>query len=84
MKKFEKVMMVICVVIALWVAHDTFFGYEYVTEEVRWPSNKLLWEVANDNVGPHEDVREVIDRIERDNPGAKPGDVIKVEIKVRR
>ena len=84
MKKFEKIMMVICVIIALWLAHDTFFGYEYVTEEVRWPSNKLLWEVADECVGPHEDVREVLCRIEEDNPGAKPGCILKVRVKVHR
>lgn len=81
MKKFLSILFV---VMTVWFIHETFFAYEYVSKEVRWNSDKLLWEVADQCVGPHEDVREVLFRIEQDNPGAKPGCVLKVRIKVRR
>lgn len=80
----KKLLVVLLIITVCGFVHETFFGYEYVTEEVRWPSNKLLWEVADECVGPHEDVREVLCRIERDNPDAKPGDILKVKIKVHR
>lgn len=75
---------VLLVVFAIGFVYESFFSYTYVTKEVKWHSNELLWEVANENVGPHEDVREVMYRIEKDNPGAKPGCVLKVKVKVRR
>lgn len=81
MKKF---LAVLFVVVACGFVYESCFGYTYVTKEVKWRSDELLWEVADQCVGPHEDVREVLFRIERDNPGAKPGDVLKVKIKVRR
>ena len=84
MKKFEKVMMVVCVVVGLLLAYDNFFGYTYVIKEDCWHQKEYLWDVGERNVGPHEDVREIIARIEEDNPSAKPGSVLKVRVKVRR
>lgn len=84
MKKFEKVMMIVCVVIGLLLAYDNFFGYTYVTKEDCWHKNEYLWNVAERNVGPHEDIGEVLFRIQKDNPGAKPGCILKVKIKTRR
>lgn len=80
----KKLLVVLFIVVTCGFVYDSFFGYEYVTEEVRWSSNELLWEIGDKYVGPHEDVREVIARIEQDNPGAKPGCVLKVRVKVRR
>lgn len=80
----KKLLSVLLVIIAVHFVYETFFGYEYVTKEVQWNSNELLWNIANENVGPHEDVREVMHRIEQDNPGAKPGCVLKVRVKVSR
>lgn len=80
----KKLLSVLLVIIAVHFVYETFFGYEYVSKEVKWSSNELLWEVADQCVGPHEDVREVLSRIERDNPGAKPGCILKVKVKVRR
>lgn len=80
----KKLLVVLFIVATCGFIYESFFGYEYVTEEVRWSSNELLWEVGARCAGPHEDIREVISRIERDNPNAKPGDVLKVETKVRR
>ena len=81
MKKFLSILFV---VMTVWFIHEIFFAYEYVSKEIRWNSNERLWEVADQCVGPHEDVREVMHRIEQDNPGAKPGCVLKVKVKVRR
>lgn len=80
----KKLLVVLSVVAACGFVYETFFGYEYVTKEIRWSSNELLWEVANQCVGPHEDVREVLSRIKRDNPDAKPGCILKVKVKIRR
>lgn len=80
----KKLLSVLFIVFSIGFVYESFFSYTYVTKEVKWNSNKLLWEVANDNVGPHEDVREVLFRIEQDNPGAKPGCVLKVRVKVSR
>lgn len=80
----KKVLSVLLVIIAVLFVYDHFFAYEYVTEEVQWSSSELLWSVAERCTGPHEDVREVLYRIEKDNPGAKPGDILKVRIKVCR
>ena len=80
----KKLLVVLFIVAACGFIYESFFSYIFVTEEVRWSSNELLWEVGARCAGPHEDIREVISRIERDNPNAKPGDVLKVEIKVRR
>lgn len=80
----KKVLVVLLIAAACDFAYENLFAYEYVTKEVRWSSNELLWEVGARCAGPHEDVREVIFRIEKDNPGAKPGDIIKVRAKVRR
>ena len=80
----KKLLVILLVVFAMAFVYESFFGYDYVTKEVRWSSNELLWEVAERNVGPHEDIREVISRIEEDNPGAKPGCILKVRVKVRR
>ncbi len=80
----KKMLTVLFLVMTVWFVHENFFAYTYVSKEVRWSSDELLWEVADKYTGPHEDVREVLFRIERDNPGAKPGDILKVEVKVRR
>lgn len=80
----KKVLVVLLIAAACDFAYENLFAYEYVTKEVRWNSNELLWEVGDKYVGPHEDVREVIARIEQDNPGAKPGCILKVRVKVRR
>ena len=80
----KKLLVVLLVVFAMIFVYESFFGYDYVTKEVRWGSNELLWEVGARCTGPHEDVREVLCRIEKDNPGAKPGDILKVKVKVRR
>lgn len=80
----KKMLVVLFTIVAMAFVYESFFGYDYVTKEVRWGSNELLWEVGARCTGPHEDVREVLCRIERDNPGAKPGDILKVKIKVRR
>lgn len=80
----KKLLVVLSIITVCGFVHENFFAHEYVTKEVRWSSNELLWEVAERNVGPHEDVREVMFRIEKDNPGAKPGDILKVKVKVRR
>lgn len=84
MKKIEKIMAVICVALSLWLAYDSFFDYTYIVKEDCWHKNEYLWSVAERNVGPHEDIREVLFRIQKDNPGAKPGCVLKVTVKVRR
>lgn len=81
MKKLLSVLLVITVGLFIY---ENLFAYEYVSKEIRWGSNELLWEVGARCTGPHEDVREVLCRIERDNPGAKPGDILKVKIKIRR
>lgn len=80
----KKLLVVLSIITVCGFVHETFFAYEYVSKEIRWGSNELLWEVGARCTGPHEDVREVLCRIERDNPGAKPGDILKVKIKVRR
>lgn len=80
----KKMLTILLIVAACGFVYENFFGYTYVAKEIKWSSNELLWEVASKCAGPHEDVREVLFRIERDNPGAKPGDILKVEIKVRR
>lgn len=82
--KMKKILVVLLIAAACDFAYENLFAYEYVTKEIRWSSNELLWEVANENVGPHEDVREVLCRIEKDNPGAKPGCILKVRVKVHR
>lgn len=79
----KKLLVVLLVIVATHFVYENFFAYEYVSKEVKWSSNELLWEVANECVGPHEDIREVISRIEEDNPGAKPGCVLKVKVKVK-
>lgn len=80
----KKMLTVLFAVTTVWFVYESFFAYKYVSKETRWGSNELLWEVAERCTGPHEDVREVLCRIESNNPGAKPGDVLKVKIKVRR
>ena len=80
----KKLLVILLVVFAMAFVYESFFGYDYVTKEVRWGSNELLWEVGARCTGPHEDVRKVLCRIEKDNPGAKPGDILKVKVKVRR
>lgn len=80
----KKLLVVLSIITVCGFVHENFFAHEYVTKEVKWSSNELLWEVAERNVGPHEDIREVISRIEEDNPGAKPGYILKVRVKVRR
>lgn len=80
----KKLLVVLFTIVAMAFVYESFFGYDYVTKEVRWGSNELLWQVANEYVGYHEDVREVLFRIEEDNPGAKPGCILKVRVKVHR
>lgn len=80
----KKLLVILLIVFSIGFVYESFFSYTYVTKEVKWNSNKLLWQVANEYVGYHEDVREVLFRIEKDNPGAKPGDILKVKVKVRR
>lgn len=81
MKKLLSILLVITVGLFIY---ENLFAYEYVSKEVKWNTSECLWEVANENVGPHEDVREVLCRIEKDNPGAKPGCILKVRVKVHR
>ena len=81
MKKLLSVLLVITVGLFIY---ENLFVYEYVSKEVKWNTSEYLWEVGARCAGPHEDVREVIFRIEKDNPGAKPGDILKVKVKVRR
>ena len=80
----KKLLVILLVVFSIGFVYESFFSYTYVTKEVKWNSNKLLWQVANEYVGYHEDVREILFRIEKDNPGAKPGCILKVRVKVRR
>ena len=80
----KKLLVILLVVFSIGFVYESFFSYTYVTKEVKWNSNKLLWQVANEYVGYHEDVRAVLFRIEKDNPGAKPGDILKVKVKIRR
>lgn len=80
----KKVLSILLIVFSAHFVYETLFGYEYVTEEVKWHKNEYLWNVADKHTGPHEDVREVLSRIEEDNPNAKPGDTLKIRVKVRR